>query len=53
LNVTHKNINQATIGSHGGSVNGQDCTSCHYVRGRDHLTPPTPGVFGTGTISGN
>jgi cytochrome c551/c552 len=53
LNVTHKNINQATIGSHGGSVNGQDCTSCHYVRGRERLTPPTPGVFGTGTISGN
>src|SRR6266850_1347930 len=52
LNVTHKNINQATIGSHGGSVNGQDCTSCHYVRGRERLTPPTPGVFGTGTISG-
>jgi hypothetical protein len=53
LSVTHKRISQASIGSHGGSTNGQDCTSCHYVRGTERLTPPTPGVFGTGTISGN
>jgi hypothetical protein len=53
LSVTHMSIRQASIGSHGGSTNGQDCTSCHYVGGRERLTPPTPGVFGTGTISGN
>jgi hypothetical protein len=52
LNVTHMSIRQASIGSHGGSTNGQDCTSCHYVGGRERLTPPTPGVFGTGAISG-
>ena len=52
LTVTHMRIRQASIGSHGGSTNGQDCTSCHYVGGRERLTPPTPGVFGTGTISG-
>src|SRR6266403_1710127 len=52
LTVTHSRIRQAAIGSHGGSTNGQDCTSCHAVGGRDHLTPPTPGVFGTGSISG-
>jgi cytochrome c len=43
---------QAAIGNHQGSTNGQDCTSCHYVGGREHLTPPTAGVFGTGSISG-
>src|SRR5437870_6718292 len=53
LTVTHMSIRQVSIGSHGGSTNGQDCTSCHYVGGRERLTPPTPGVFGTGTISGN
>ena len=53
LSVTHMSIRQASIGSHGGSTNGQDCTSCHAVGGRDRLTPPTPGVFGTGSISGN
>src|SRR6267142_1423201 len=53
LSVTHAGIRQASIGSHGGSTNGQDCTSCHAVVGRDRLTPPTPGVFGTGSISGN
>ena len=53
LTVTHMSIRQATIGSHNGSTNGEECTSCHYVGGRDHLTPPTPGVFGTGSISGN
>ena len=53
LSVTHMSTRQASIGSHGGSTNGQDCTSCHYVGGRDRLTPPTPGVFATGTISGN
>jgi hypothetical protein len=52
LSVTHMSIRQASIGSHGGSTNGQDCTSCHYVGGRERLTPPTPGVFGTGSISG-
>jgi len=52
LTVTHMSIRQASIGSHERSTNGEDCTSCHYVGGRDHLTPPTPGVFGTGTISG-
>ncbi len=52
LNVTHMSIRQATIGNHGGSVNGQDCTSCHYVGGRQGLRPPTPGVFGTGSIGG-
>lgn len=53
LTVTHMSIRQATIGNHNGSTNGQECTSCHYVGGPDRLTPPTPGVFGTGTISGN
>jgi len=53
LTVTHMRIRPASIGSHGGSTNGQDCTSCHYVGGRERLTPPAPGVFGTGTISGN
>jgi hypothetical protein len=53
LTVTHHRISQASIGSHGGSTNGQDCTSCHYVGGNEHLTPPTPGVFATGSISGN
>ena len=53
LVVTHKRISQVSIGNHGGSTNGQECTSCHYVGGRERLTPPTPGVFGTGTISGN
>ncbi len=51
LSVTHKSIQQASIGGHNGSTNGQDCTSCHYVGGRDHLTPPTPGVFSTGSIN--
>ncbi len=53
LTVTHKSGAQVTIGSHGGSVVGEDCTSCHYVGGRERLNPPTPGVFGTGSISGN
>jgi len=53
LSVTHASIQQASIGSHGGSTNGQDCTSCHYVRGPERLTPPTAGVFATGSISGN
>jgi hypothetical protein len=53
LSVTHMSIAQASIGSHGGSTNGQDCTSCHYVRGGERLTPPTAGVFATGSISGN
>jgi hypothetical protein len=52
LTVTHMSARQVTIGQHGGSVNGEDCTSCHYVGGRQHLTQPTPGVFGTGSISG-
>ena len=52
LTVTHMSIRQVSIGSHGGSNNTEDCTSCHYVGGRDLLTPPTPGVFGTGSISG-
>jgi hypothetical protein len=46
LNVTHMSIRQASIGNHNASVNGQDCTSCHYVGAR--LTAPTPGVFATG-----
>ena len=48
LSVTHRSATQQTIGSHGGSTIGQDCTSCHYVRGSQSLTPPTPGVFSTG-----
>jgi cytochrome c2 len=52
LSVTHLSARQVSIGNHGGSVNGQDCTSCHYVGGRQRLTPPTAGVFGTGSISG-
>ena len=52
LTVTHKSITQATIGSHQGSTIGEDCTSCHYVGGNQSLRPPTPGVFGTGSISG-
>jgi hypothetical protein len=52
LTVTHSRITQARIGNHENSTNGQDCTSCHYVGGNEHLTPPTPGVFGTGSISG-
>lgn len=52
LTVTHKSIMQATIGNHQGSTSGEDCTSCHYVGGNQQLTPPTPGVFGTGTIGG-
>jgi hypothetical protein len=52
LSVTHVSTRQAAIGNHQGSTNGQDCTSCHYVGGRERLTPPTPGVFGTGSISG-
>jgi hypothetical protein len=53
LTVTHRNASQVTIGQHGGSVIGEDCTSCHYVGGNQHLTPPAPGVFGTGSIGGN
>ena len=54
LTVTHQPIRQASIGSHQGSTSGEDCTSCHYVRSNiAALTPPTPGVFGTGSISGN
>ena len=52
LEVTHRSIYQATIGNHQGSTPGEDCTSCHYVGGNELLVPPTPGVFGTGTISG-
>jgi hypothetical protein len=52
LTVTHSRITQAGIGNHENSTNGEDCTSCHYVGGNEHLTPPTPGVFGTGSISG-
>jgi len=51
--VTHFRIKQFAIGNHGGSTNGQDCTSCHYVGGNERLVPPTPGVFCTGSISGN
>jgi len=50
LTVTHMSISQQAIGSHKTSTNGQDCTSCHYVGGPNTLTPPTPGVFGTGTL---
>jgi hypothetical protein len=50
VTVTHRSTSQATIGSHQGSTSGQDCTSCHYVGGNQHLSPPTG--FGTGSISG-
>ena len=53
LTVTHRQIEQVSIGSHGGSNSSEDCTSCHYVGGNQHLTPPTPGVFATGSINGN
>ena len=43
---------QVSMGSHEKSVSGQDCTSCHAVGGSEKLTPPTPGVFSTGNISG-
>jgi len=53
LIVTHHRISQARIGNHGTSINGEDCTSCHYVGGNANLIPPTPGGFATGSIGGN
>jgi hypothetical protein len=52
LSVTHKSAHQVTIPGHGGSIATEDCTSCHYVGGLQRLTPPTPGVFASGSISG-
>ncbi len=56
LTFTHKNASNyiRTIGNHNNSTRAQECTSCHYVgSGTALLTPPTPGVFNTGTIKGN
>ena len=30
----------------------RNAPSCHYIGGNLQLTPPTAGVFGTGTIGG-
>ena len=53
LTVTHKRTAQFQVGNHANSTSTQECTSCHYVGGNEHLTPPTPGVFGSGSIGGN
>jgi hypothetical protein len=54
LTVSHKSLSQATMGNHNGSTGTQDCTSCHYAGSNlAALTPPTPGVFGSGRITGN
>jgi hypothetical protein len=51
LTVTHPRTAQAAIGNHQTSTSTEDCTSCHYA-GTQRLTPPTPGQFNTGNISG-
>jgi hypothetical protein len=54
LTVTHKGLSQASMGNHNGSTGTEDCTSCHYAGSRTAaLTPPTPGVFSSGRITGN
>jgi hypothetical protein len=50
LSVTHKRPSQARIGNHNGSVSGQDCTSCHARGGSQGSSPPTSGVFSTGSL---
>ncbi|HUJ29271.1 MAG TPA: hypothetical protein VLW85_24795 [Myxococcales bacterium] len=58
LSVTHKSIDHQQEQDHDDHKNfvpGQDCTSCHVAPrggGSEALTPPVPGVFGSGSIGG-